>query len=110
MRISDWSSDVCSSDLLLVMRLDLVGEKTHDRVAEQLQFFVAHHPASGLLQKFVARELSRARSGSDRKSAVLGKSVSVRVDHGGRRIIKQKTHKFNTQYIQTLHHAIIIKH
>src|SRR3546814_2681193 len=46
------------------MRLDLVGEKTHDRVAEQLQFFVAHHPASGLLQKFVARELSRARSGS----------------------------------------------
>src|SRR3546814_12657810 len=59
----------------------LVGEKTHDRVAEQLQFFVAHHPASGLLQKFVARELSRARSGShppvtggDRKSTRLNSS------------------------------------
>src|SRR3546814_20023952 len=28
--------------------------------------------------------------GGDRKSVVLGKSVSVRVDSGGRRIIKQK--------------------
>src|SRR3546814_18288250 len=33
------------------------------------------------------------RSGLDRKSVVQGKSVSVRVDLGGRRINKKKTHK-----------------
>src|SRR3546814_11671105 len=36
-----------------------------------------------------ARPGARARRGKDRKSVVLGKSVSVRVDLGGRRIIKQ---------------------
>src|SRR3546814_8588916 len=30
MRISDWSSDVCSSDLGLVERLDLLGTETFD--------------------------------------------------------------------------------
>src|SRR3546814_13408325 len=62
------------------MRLDLVGEKTHDRVAEQLQFFVAPHPASGFLQKFVARELSRARSGSH-PPVTGGVSVAEALDH-----------------------------
>src|SRR3546814_10934265 len=33
------------------------------------------------------------RSAGDRKSVVLGKSVSVRVDLGGRRIIKKKKKK-----------------
>src|SRR3546814_12211202 len=33
----------------------------------------------------------------DRKSVVEGKSVSVRVDHGGRRIIKKKTQKKKTK-------------
>src|SRR3546814_15411552 len=32
------------------------------------------------------------RTFQDRKSVVQGKSVSVRVDLGGRRLIKQKTH------------------
>src|SRR3546814_14778640 len=37
--------------------------------------------------------------GGDRKSVVSGKSVSVRVDLGGRRIIKKKTNqiKYNTR-------------
>src|SRR3546814_15478914 len=34
----------------------------------------------------------------DRKSVVWGKSVSVRVDLGGRRIIKKKKHHTSTQY------------
>src|SRR3546814_14688195 len=34
---------------------------------------------------------------SDRKSVGWGKSVSVRVDLGGRRIIKKKKHKIHTQ-------------
>src|SRR3546814_11837412 len=104
MRISDWSSDVCSSDLvgdrhrldasfisqwaeacaaplhkLLFGRCCLWHE--HDIDAE------AWHPAmerSKRLAEEVAMRLT------DRKSVVQGKSVSVRVDLGGRRIIKKK--------------------
>src|SRR3546814_14144265 len=39
-----------------------------------------------------SRQLIGTRSRPDRKSVVSGKSVSVRVDLGGRRIIKKKTH------------------
>src|SRR3546814_16859236 len=39
---------------------------------------------------------SGEREGVDRKSVVSGKSVSVRVDLGGRRIIKKKTKKIST--------------
>src|SRR3546814_18668729 len=40
-----------------------------------------------------AHRLRRARAGAaDRKRVVSGKSVSVRVDLGGRRIIKKKKH------------------
>src|SRR3546814_2449720 len=93
MRISDWSSDVCSSDLA---GLDPVED---ERVA--LGF---RHPDIGLgvdfeidraaLAKFVADDIAGALPaalvGEDRKSVVSGKSVSVRVDLGGRRIIKKK--------------------
>src|SRR3546814_17928405 len=37
-----------------------------------------------------AREEARQQAAEDRKSVVSGKSVSVRVDLGGRRIIKKK--------------------
>src|SRR3546814_18410995 len=36
---------------------------------------------------------------SDRKSVVVGKSVSVRVDHSGRRIIHKKTHQKTSRII-----------
>src|SRR3546814_20575976 len=39
----------------------------------------------------------------DRKSVVSGKSVSVRVDLGGRRIIKKKTNKKNRSHTNTLY-------
>src|SRR3546814_18869428 len=74
MRISDWSSDVCSSDLGAVA----IG-RGDDEVL----------PADCLVPCFIrtenATELSLAEK--DRKSVVSGKSVSVRVDLGGRRII-----------------------
>src|SRR3546814_12643954 len=38
---------------------------------------------------------------ADRKSVVEGKSVSVRVDLGGRRIIKKKTNHTQTRTLQT---------
>src|SRR3546814_7541202 len=117
MRISDWSSDVCSSDLAGCRRL-LAG----DRAA---QGGGAVHRADRLPRHQEGRPESRAdrairpvavphavpgrrtrRSGysalgrgqpapagdrslvaADRKSVVSGTSVSVRVDIGGRRLI-----------------------
>src|SRR3546814_13021774 len=37
------------------------------------------------------------RNGRDRKSVVSGKSVSVRVDLGGRRIINKKKYNYNSE-------------
>src|SRR3546814_11945678 len=93
MRISDWSSDVCSSDLLAVVQLEAEPRRRDDRKVparvgrDGLQVPV-HHPG----------RLPRAE---DRKSVVSGKSVSVRVDLGGRRIIKKKKQQYelNTKQI-----------
>src|SRR3546814_20838016 len=91
MRISDWSSDVCSSDLLDVEVVD-PGQVAH--VAGQ------HHVALVLdrprLRAVAHAQVAFAHVGAerheqeDRKSVAEGKSVSVRVDIGGRRIIKKK--------------------
>src|SRR3546814_20365777 len=103
MRISDWSSDVCSSDLahgghgffgMLANRADnrgqpFPGDGDHTRTCLSCS----------------ARDVARsrgARRGStggyrdgtgwlDRKSVGTGKGVSDRVDLGGRRFIKKKT-------------------
>src|SRR3546814_19466981 len=111
MRISDWSSDVCSSDLGLLFdrtqahqhgaRGDAVVDVVHD----------LGHPAAGLRgQRRLAHRLHHAVPGAalsgrgigddhrlealdrDRKSVVWGKSVSVRVDLGGRSSIKKITY------------------
>src|SRR3546814_20109870 len=71
MRISDWSSDVCSSDL------------TPSR-QERRKVSVASTSFFSLIR-------ASSTMGPDRKSVVKGKSVSVRVDLGGRRIIKTQT-------------------
>src|SRR3546814_16822173 len=59
-------------------------------------------PLSGLNRAFVAQGIRvmgmRGNPGLDRKSGVLGKSVSVRVDLGGRGIIKKQKkqqHKYS---------------
>src|SRR3546814_11660036 len=105
MRISDWSSDVCSSDL----RYDAIGGKAvvgpadrdadHDRLVVGDPRFRAHdRRMHDPLTVDHAAEAARPggvddRRREDRKSAVEGKSVSVRVDLGGRRILKKKTTK-----------------
>src|SRR3546814_1045625 len=106
MRISDWSSDVCSSDLRAAQaRSDFTlrgGEE--DLSAQCLRIFcqmaLGHdlaHPAVLLWHAMagVGRAPGVAvRSGStaflDRKSVVSGKGVSVRVDLGGCRFINKK--------------------
>src|SRR3546814_11903817 len=104
MRISDWSSDVCSSDLdaddvregplpdapadagpgpLLVgfRQSEADGSKALDDLRRHARV-LAHHPILAALADTCCQR--------DRKSVVQGKSVSVRVDRGGRRLINKK--------------------
>src|SRR3546814_19127258 len=92
MRISDWSSDVCSSDLVQVMvgAQQPVGAEAADRLGR-----LAHDVVADVLAQRAADRDRVQDGGEDRKSVVWGKSVSVRVDLGGRRIIKQKI-RFST--------------
>src|SRR3546814_14128253 len=115
MRISDWSSDVCSSDL---------GTPALGRLArpgiDQVEGIPRHGLRSrgdggarlagimGAAEEFQhiriealhadRQPVDAGRGKGDRKSVVSGTSVSVRVDLGGRRIIKKKktiTHMYN---------------
>src|SRR3546814_11804292 len=109
MRISDWSSDVCSSDLTDELRPDSPRQAGRHRAADP----APARPDERLYypddagDRRGARRMRRRRCGAggdlyrggrarllrgggDRKSGVSGKSVSVRVDLGGRRIIKKK--------------------
>src|SRR3546814_13118656 len=101
MRISDWSSDVCSSDLELddhgaVLRGDpgqsgkgdgrrLMSAAAINRRKAKLELRQARASDAPGIAALVDRVY-----GADRKSVVSGKSGSVRVDLGGRRIHKKK--------------------
>src|SRR3546814_14699429 len=110
MRISDWSSDVCSSDLTgrgevrhrLSVGLDpgraagcgggrQCPEKWNAGGVGSLSQVSVHAPGAGNHRKqLLSSAQSSGRGEVDRKSCVSGKGVSVRVDRGGRRIIKKK--------------------
>src|SRR3546814_18591904 len=112
MRISDWSSDLGSSDL---PDGEVLKPETND-FANLLLRFVSGMTmqlqvswnatltpgwtleAFGSKGRFVARAPTFPTSrdptlhaGADRKSVVTGTSVSARYEHGGRRLIKKKT-------------------
>src|SRR3546814_18444188 len=93
MRISDWSSDVCSSDLLLAVRTQ-AGERGDLGVLALVQVDDPHlavpEPEAQPGRRVPAEGLAEA----DRKSVVEGKSVSVRVGHGGRSILKKKKRNY----------------
>src|SRR3546814_14282621 len=112
MRISDWSSDVCSADL----RTEGDGVEFYPGGFHRLAGF-GHAPVdlgftggkvgiAEILEPAIGAEVGALRTGRhlvelDRKRVVEGKSVSVRVDLGGRRIIKKKNRKirnYKTKY------------
>src|SRR3546814_15678756 len=114
MRISDWSSDVCSSDLreisagffVSMRRRQRYAGLRRDRGAVRVRAGAFEIPLRGDDAAGVRRHVDacaeRHRCTNrdvDRKSVVSGKSVSVRVDLGGRRIIKKKT-QTNTSLTQ----------
>src|SRR3546814_15106715 len=98
MRISDWSSDVCSSDLFSAT---LAGQRDNGHFAIVRRFYrpdyVGRVPAGGNGKQDITRPTQRVDLAledgietiivAERTSVVSGKSVSVRVDRGGRRII-----------------------
>src|SRR3546814_20965595 len=109
MRISDWSSDVCSSDLCLAGepvieqdRLDVLAFLALEQRLRGFDVGGAHHPpagagADGGQQPALGRLLVDqpqapvpAWPGGDRKIAVSGKSVSVRVAIGGSLYLETK--------------------
>src|SRR3546814_14971628 len=123
MRISDWSSDVCSSDLSIndpsgtitvASRLPRVPKWTAT-VSPEFNVFLPNEGRVTLRADYSYKSTMAADaentpelfSGNvtlvnasltysapgDRKSVVEGKSVSVRLDLGGRRIIQKKTKK-----------------
>src|SRR3546814_12275180 len=112
MRISDWSSDVCSSDLPEHLHRNALGQRVMDAAIDRAHIIIGlqvHRNRGGdhlLPPRRIVRHHQAPRpddlpealivllqEGGDRKSVVEGKSVSVRVDLGGRRIIKKKTQK-----------------
>src|SRR3546814_14716432 len=111
MRISDWSSDVCSSDL---QRLDpgrdmkrlQAGERcdaARRYPSQKLARCARIGPARMGIADGDGEELEEAQPRpligrrEDRKSVVTGQSVSVRVDPGGGRILKKKNKKTREQ-------------
>src|SRR3546814_5112315 len=91
MRISDWSSDVCSSDLAIARSQNRLvengpsGASTSSR-GDNIWMPVKTNGATRLRPRRPV-----IRPSADRKSVVEGKSVSVRVDLGGRSSLKNKT-------------------
>src|SRR3546814_17165450 len=101
MRISDWSSDVCSSDLLhgssdkfrTIVGPDVSWRAAGDEQVSQRRQHVLMLELTGNDQRQALPAGlvdDREDAELDRKSVVEGKSVSVRVDLGGRSVIKKK--------------------
>src|SRR3546814_18828031 len=108
MRISDWSSDVCSSDLQRIHRVYHVrrqaggfgplrgrrhssGPGSEPLVIGDIAMSITAERKTALVQEYGTHE-------GDRKSVVWGKRVSVRLDLGGRRIFKKnKIHNIHNQ-------------
>src|SRR3546814_14365865 len=128
MRISDWSSDVCSSDLHTAAvqhrhRCDAVDDGAPGRRIETVRIMPTTRAETASIitrgsgrqvveRDAPGRDRRRRRHldidpqglavGADRKSVVQGKRVSVRVDLGGRRIITKKKHKDKYHVITVL--------
>src|SRR3546814_14470444 len=130
MRISDWSSDVCSSDLEANAAHEFHKHPKHLKLASDgillphwdkaqlqrgMQVYREVCSACDSLNLVAFRDIQdlgytegqvktfakgfQVASIKDRKSVVKGKSVSVRVDPGGRRFLKKKIQQQTTTHI-----------
>src|SRR3546814_20586574 len=103
MRISDWSSDVCSSDLQDEDNIPAASGSPDASLTQADSFTATSHagltypwgeaaPGPGETIRIADGYIwgRRPMPGSDRRSVVSGQSVSVRVDCGGSGFIKRK--------------------
>src|SRR3546814_19489040 len=108
MRISDWSSDVCSSDLNAQPGR---GRRAHRAAPPRLpagnrqpvqpgqradRLSIRANALADVERRPVLRR-------PDRKSVVEGKRVAVRVDFGGRRTITKKQNSLKNKQISNTH-------
>src|SRR3546814_17905655 len=97
MRISDWSSDVCSSDLLANVPLTLPTESLMNGLSTRTPEN-SSNPTSIEKKMTTSRIVGRnafssSRKALDRKRVVKGKRVVVRDERGGGRIMNKKNNK-----------------
>src|SRR3546814_17521748 len=104
MRISDWSSGVCSSDLNVAQGREHEAFRWFQEILAPAVFArgvrrarrmklldLQLQPENPLPHRYLSLfDFDSDRA--ERKSVVSGKSVSVSEDLGGRRIIKKKIH------------------
>src|SRR3546814_14375906 len=99
LRISDWSSDVCSSDLHSLFGVPFLcltlPVSTSLPGAQAPGFSFALRDPFGLARRSRPGRRRPSLRSADRTSDVEGKSESVRVDLGGRLIIKQQKKSTN---------------
>src|SRR3546814_7469120 len=98
MRISDWSSDVCSSDLLELSQPYEARDATIHRILQQVSQILAQgwrdamgdkilDPALGLNQRIGAKALDRRGDGEDRAgAATLRNEATGKILIRGRRL------------------------
>src|SRR3546814_11099838 len=93
MRISDWSSDVCSSDLFTDLPVDEIArlESLEGAEINEAKIILANEATAMCRGREAAEAAAETARKTDRKSVVQGKSVSVSVDHRGSGIIKKNT-------------------
>src|SRR3546814_14494644 len=114
MCISDWSSDVCSSDLIAlidalperrrrIVRMRKLDGYSQREISQQLG--VSESIVENEIHQGVRAVLRAWRDGEARAEAKIGSAscrervVSVRVDLGGRRLIKKKTYRKELKYL-----------
>src|SRR3546814_17593568 len=99
MRISDWRSDVCSSDLR--WSFESPPGVTAFRIVTRMTSAIRQSRVNLMDSMDGSRQIGAGWFGLalDRKSVVEGKSVSVRLDLGGLRIIKKKNSQLFSSYI-----------
>src|SRR3546814_19067342 len=101
MRISDWSSDVCSSDLL-------ARRDAQPRLDQVQVIHIVDLDAEPVCTHALDPSAAAAATGvlgdhQDRTRVVQGTRGSVRVDLGGRRLITKKT---KTRQTRSMRHHI----
>src|SRR3546814_14609724 len=121
MRISDWSSDVCSSDLAIDnigleggavpqdARRDAILVDRHSQRMGQIGVLGLRHAVAieDVGRRAPHEPVTRALDpAGDRKSVVLGKSVSVRLDLVGRLLLTTK--QINRLRLFTLEYKLSI--